>query len=87
MNNPDAKTYFEISLGEPAAAATPAKKLTVGVEVPTLANPFWVGYTNFMKQVAEALNIELKIVDVQNREDKQIADLESLIAGGVDGLV
>lgn len=64
-----------------------AAALVVGVQVPTLANPFWVNYMDFMQQVAGELNIELKVSDVQNREDKQISDLESLIAAGVDGLV
>jgi len=63
------------------------QKLVVGVQVPTLANPFWVNYMGFMQQVADELGIELKVSDVQNREDKQIADIESLIAAGVDGLV
>ena len=77
-----------VSLVVPATGAQEAKTgLTVGVEVPTLANPFWVNYIGFMEQVAAELGIELKIVDVQNREDKQISDLESLITSGVDGLV
>lgn len=64
-----------------------AKKITVGVSVPTLANPFWENYVSFQKQVAAALDIDLVIVDANNREDKQLSDIESLIARGVDGIV
>jgi len=64
-----------------------SKKPTIGVSVPVLANPFWQRYVNFVKQVADQLGVEVKIVDCQNNEGKQIMDIENLIAAGVDGLV
>lgn len=64
-----------------------AKNITVGVSVPVLANPFWQRYVGFVQQVAKQLGIDVKIVDCQNNEGKQIMDVENLLAARVDGLV
>jgi ABC-type sugar transport system substrate-binding protein len=75
----------------PTAPALPqsfqGKALTVGIQVPDLVNPFWVNYVNFMKQTGKALNITVQVSDTQEKQEKQVADLESLIAAKVDGLV
>ncbi len=61
--------------------------MTIGVSYPTANNAFWTRYTDFMSQVAEGLGIELILVDAENNEEKQVADVESLISQGVSGLV
>lgn len=61
--------------------------LTVGVMVPSQDNPFWVRYAEFVRQVADELDIEVVLADARNREDTQISDIESLLARGVDGLL
>lgn len=69
------------------SAVTLAQRLVVGVSVPTLANPFWQNYVGFVNNVAAQLGIEVRIVDCENNEGKQIMDIENLIAAGVDGLI
>ena len=61
--------------------------MTIGVSYPTANNAFWTRYTDFMTQVAEGLGVELILVDANNDEEKQVADIESLISQGVNGLV
>jgi len=77
------------SLTIPAAAQPAAQQqhVTIGVSIPTLDNPFWVRSVNFAEHVARQLGAELVIVDAQNREDKQISDVQSLVSRGVKALV
>jgi len=73
-----------------SAAAQPAAQqpsVTIGVSIPTLDNPFWVRAVNFAEHVAEQLGAELVVVGAQNREDKQIGDVQSLVSRGVEALV
>lgn len=70
-----------------AIALAQDAEFTIGVSYPTANNAFWTRYTDFMTQVADALGIELILVDAENNEEKQVADVESLISQGVDGLV
>jgi len=73
-----------------SAAAQPTAQqqhVTIGVSIPTLDNPFWVRSVNFAEHVARQLGAELVIVDAQNREDKQIGDVQSLVSRGVQALV
>jgi ABC-type sugar transport system substrate-binding protein len=70
-----------------AVARAQDEPMTIGVSYPTANNAFWTRYTDFMNQVADALDIELILVDANNDEEKQVADIESLISQGVDGLV
>ncbi|MFP6558959.1 substrate-binding domain-containing protein [Paraburkholderia sp. B3] len=69
----------------PASAQT--KDITIGVSIPTLDNPFWVRAVNFAQYVAQQLGAKLVIVGAQNREDKQISDVQSLVSRGVQALV
>jgi ABC-type sugar transport system substrate-binding protein len=70
-----------------AAVAAQDEELTIGVSYPTANNAFWTRYTDFMTQVADALGVTLILVDANNNEEKQVADVESLISQGVNGLV
>jgi ABC-type sugar transport system substrate-binding protein len=71
--------------GVPAVAQT--KQITIGVSIPTLDNPFWVRAVGFAQHVATELNAKLVVVGAENREDKQINDVQSLISSGVQALV
>ncbi len=59
----------------------------IGVSIPTLNNPFWVRAVEFANHAAKELNLELVVVGAENREDKQLADVQSLLARGVKALV
>jgi ABC-type sugar transport system substrate-binding protein len=64
-----------------------AQTRTIGVSIPTLDNPFWVNATKFAQHVADELGIKLIVVGAENREEKQLADVQSLIAAGSNALV
>jgi ABC-type sugar transport system substrate-binding protein len=61
--------------------------IQIGVSIPTLDNPFWVRAVDFANHVAKELNLELVVVGAENREEKQLADVQSLLARGVKALV
>jgi ABC-type sugar transport system substrate-binding protein len=69
------------------ATAASAQSGTIGVSIPTLDNPFWVNAVNFAEHAAEELGVQLNVVGAENREDKQLSDVQSLIAAGVTALV
>lgn len=68
-------------------AAAQSKEVTIGVSIPTLDNPFWVRAVSFAQYVATQLNAKLVVVGAENREEKQISDVQSLISRGVQALV
>jgi ABC-type sugar transport system substrate-binding protein len=59
----------------------------IGVSIPTLDNPFWVNATKFAEHAAEELGVGITVVGAENREEKQLADVQSLIAAGANALV
>lgn len=64
-----------------------AQTQMIGVSIPTLNNPFWVNATKFAEHAADELDIDITVVGAENREEKQLADVQSLIAAGADALV
>lgn len=64
-----------------------AQTQMIGVSIPTLDNPFWVNATKFAEHAAEELGIGITVVGAENREEKQLADVQSLIAAGANALV
>ena len=64
-----------------------ADKPKIGMPMPTLNDAFWVDYVNFAKTAAEAYGYELVVTDAQQRDDKQLADIETLINAGVKGII
>lgn len=75
------------SLLSAVATAAEPERVTIGVSIPTLDNPFWVRAVSFAEHVAEQLNAELVTVGADNREEKQISDVQSLSSRGVQALV
>lgn len=64
------------------------EKVTIGWSERALAGtPWFEAMVGAAKELSEANNIELIVIDAQNKPDKQVADVEDLIARGVDGIV
>ena len=70
-----------------SSAEAVEKKLVIGASVPLLNDPAWVRIIDYGQYVAKQLGVELAVVDAQGKEDKQIADVQSLLSRGVDVLV
>lgn len=70
-----------------ATSLTHAETLKIGVSIPTLDNPFWVNAVKFAEHAAKELDVELTVVGADNREDKQLTDVQSLLSAGVNALV
>jgi ABC-type sugar transport system substrate-binding protein len=68
----------------PAAAE---EKLVIGASVPYMNDPAWVRIVDYAQYVAKILDVDLVVVDAAGKEDKQIADVQSLISRGVKALV
>ena len=75
------------SLALPGYARAQGTPMVIGVSIPTLNNPFWVRAIEFANHVAKELSLELVVVGAENREDKQLADVQSMLARGVKALV
>jgi len=59
----------------------------VGATVPTLDAQFWNRYVEFMREGAEALGVELIVVNADNSPDTMASSIEDLVARGVDGII
>ncbi|MBI5667794.1 MAG: substrate-binding domain-containing protein, partial [Chloroflexi bacterium] len=70
------------------AAGQDAEQLRIAFSVPGLNFPFFVHMIKQVEDEAAKLgNIELIVLDGQDRTEKQIADLEQMIAEQVDGVI
>ncbi|HUC18373.1 MAG TPA: substrate-binding domain-containing protein [Acetobacteraceae bacterium] len=61
--------------------------ITIGASVPYLNDPSWVMITNYAQYVAKQLNIRLLVIDAAGKEDKQLADVQSLISRRVAAII
>lgn len=65
-----------------------AQQATVGLSLSTLNNPFFVSVQEGAQQEADLYDdIELVVTDAQNDLNKQVSDVQDLIAQGVDVLL
>jgi ribose transport system substrate-binding protein len=62
-------------------------KLTIGLAVSTLNNPFFVTLRDGAQKAADEAGVELIVVDAQDDTAKQISDVEDLIQKQVDVLL
>src|SRR5258708_14444339 len=72
-----------------SAVITPvraAENISIGVSIPTLDNPFWVRAVDFAKHTSNTLGIELVVVGAENKEEKPLNDVQSLISRAVKAL-
>lgn len=73
---------------EAAPAAAEAKVYKIGFSIPGLAFPFFVHMEKQVRDEAAKLgNVEIITLDGQDNTEKQAADLESVIAQELDGLI
>lgn len=73
---------------KPADSAQPADdKLTIGLAISTLNNPFFVTLKEGAEQAAQAAGAELIVVDAQDDTAKQLSGVEDLIQQKVDILL
>jgi ABC-type sugar transport system substrate-binding protein len=73
-----------------AATAAPNRqdeKLQIAFSVPGMNFPFFVHMMNIAKEKAVELNIDLIQLDAQDNTATQVANLETMIAQGIDGIV
>jgi ABC-type sugar transport system substrate-binding protein len=63
------------------------KKAVIGMSVPALQNPFWRSFADFGTGAATALGAETVVVDANQSDAKQLADIEGLVAQGVGCLI
>lgn len=71
----------------PALAQDAPKNGVIGMSVPALQNPFWRGFADFGEGAAKDLGASLVVVDADQSDAKQLADVEGLIAQGVGCLI
>ncbi|MFZ4656267.1 MAG: substrate-binding domain-containing protein [Caldilineaceae bacterium] len=70
-----------------AAPAAEAKVYKIGFSIPGLAFPFFVHMAKQVQDEGAKLGVEIIVLDGQDNTEKQAADLESVIAQGLDGLI
>lgn len=61
-----------------------ATKVTMGLAISTLNNPFFVELKEGAEAAAKRLGVDLVVVDAQNDANRQLASIENLIQKGVD---
>ncbi|MHA1402101.1 MAG: sugar ABC transporter substrate-binding protein, partial [Candidatus Heimdallarchaeaceae archaeon] len=62
-------------------------KYTVGLSVPGLDNQWFARCSKFTEYVGDVLNVKVITVSCDYKEEKQLKDIENLIARGVDGVI
>jgi ABC-type sugar transport system substrate-binding protein len=62
-------------------------QFTIGATVPTLDAQFWNQYVAFMQEGADALGVELVVLNADNNPDEMASNIEDLVARGVDGII
>mgnify|MGYP000866026983 CR=1 FL=1 len=86
---PAADTKAEVSgtKTDTQKQAKSRKELTIGVSMQTLGAPYFVAQDNALKKKCQELGIKCISIDAQGDVNKQIADIEDLIAQKVDILI
>lgn len=63
------------------------KKVTIGLSMNTLNNPFFVDVKDGALKAAQENNVDLIVTDAQNQSSKQLTDIENLIQKKPDLLI
>ncbi|MBC8450328.1 MAG: ribose ABC transporter substrate-binding protein RbsB [Chloroflexi bacterium] len=77
----------ELALVKGEVAAKPAEKVTLGLSLSTLNNPFFVTLKEGAEAAAKAAGVELVVVDAQDDSAKEATNVEDLIQKGIDALL
>lgn len=81
-------SVFAIALaGLSASAKDAAKKMRIGVSLPTQRDERWVRDGEKMKEFAKANNVELRMQISDNDASRQMSQCENLLAQGIDILI
>lgn len=75
-----------LGIGMSAAQAKDPKDIKIGFSAKQLANPWFVSVKNGMEKACEELGIQCTVIDAQNRVDKQVSDLENMVADKFDAI-
>lgn len=62
-------------------------KITIGLSISTLNNPFFVDLKNGVEEQAKELGYEVIVYDAQDESSKQLSNVEDLISKGVDVII
>ena len=65
----------------------PAEKIKIGFSFPTKNNEFWKKSLDFVEFAAKELEVEVIAQDCDNKQEKQINDVDNMISAGISGLV
>jgi len=87
MNRNKVVLYLVLGLTLTALMGVAAFTQTIGFSVSTLANPFFVLMKESGEDTAANLDIEMITLDAQDNMEKQVRDIEDLIARNVDVLI
>lgn len=75
------------SSGSSQKASTPAQSFTIGFSFPTSNNEFWQNAVNFFKMSSADLQFTPLFDDCNGDTAEQLADVETMISSGINGLV
>lgn len=78
---------FIISCGSGSSSSDSSNKVSVGLSISTLNNPFFVSLSDGAKKKAKELNINLSVVNASDDTAKQTSDIEDLISKKVQVII
>ncbi len=78
---------FIISCGAGNSSSEDSNKVSVGLSISTLNNPFFVSLSDGAKKKAKELNINLSVVNASDDTAKQTSDIEDLISKKVQVII
>ena len=78
---------FIISCGSGSSSSEDSNKVSVGLSISTLNNPFFVSLSDGAKKKAKELNINLSVVNASDDTAKQTSDIEDLISKKVQVII
>lgn len=78
---------FSMLTGNCMAAEADEAKITIGISVPALSNPFWRSFADFGEKTANELGMDVIVVDANQNDSSQLDQIMGLISSGVQGIV
>lgn len=72
---------------KPEDTENTSDKIKIGFSFPTKNNEFWKKSLDFVNYAAKELDVEVIAQDCDNKQEKQINDVDNMIAAGIKGLV
>jgi ribose transport system substrate-binding protein len=88
--NSSVPTQSKETTGDAANSAAPtqnSEKIKVGFDVPDLENPFFISVTKTIKEGLEKQGVDLMVVSSNGDVNKQIANIENMVASKVKVII